>query len=205
VRILSVLDYHRAVRSPPPSPGDLFDLRVSLRHIEPTIWRALSVPAAVPLAALHEILQVAFGWQNSHLHDFHVGDIRFGMADTEHELLSVDERAAPLGAIAHEGSTLVYQYDFGDSWEHDIKVERVHGNGEETIRCTAGARACPPEDCGGVPGYMHLLEVLANPKDDEHAEMKQWAPRSFNPEKFDVVAVNKKFATLSKRLARWRK
>jgi hypothetical protein len=199
------LDYHRAVRSLPPSPGDLFELRVSLRDIEPIIWRALSVPAEVPLAALHEILQVAFGWQNSHLHDFHVGDIRFGIADVEDELFSVDERAAPIGAIAHEGSTFVYQYDFGDSWEHDIKVTRVHGDGEEIIRCIAGARACPPEDCGGAPGYAHLLEVLANPKDDEHAELKQWAPRGFNPEKFDVVAVNKKLGALSKRLARWQK
>jgi pRiA4b ORF-3-like protein len=193
------------VRSLPPSPGDIFDLRVSLRYIEPTIWRGLSVPADVPLAALHEILQVAFGWQNSHLHDFHVGDIRFGMTGIEDEMLSVDERAAPLGAVAQEGSFFVYQYDFGDSWEHDINVERVHRDRDETIRCTAGARACPPEDCGGAPGYAHLLEVLANPKDEEYADLKRWVGRSFDPEKFELVTVRKKLATLSKRLARWRR
>ncbi len=193
------------VRSLPPSPGDIFDLRVSLRYIKPTIWRGLSVPADVPLAALHEILQVAFGWQNCHLHDFHVGEIRFGMTGIEDEMFSVDERAAPLGAVAQKGSAFVYQYDFGDSWEHDIKVERVHRDRDETIRCTAGARACPPEDCGGVPGYAHLLEVLANPKDEEYADLKRWVGRSFDPEKFELVTVRKKLATLSKRLARWRR
>jgi len=84
------------VRSPPPRLGDVFDLRVTLRHIEPAVWRALRVPADVPLVVLHEILQIAFGWQNSHLHDFRVGDIRFGMADIDDEMFSVDERAAPL-------------------------------------------------------------------------------------------------------------
>lgn len=193
------------VFSPPPSFGDGFELRVTLRHIEPSIWRALSVPADLPLGALHEILQTAFGWTNCHLHDFRVGDIRFGMADTEDEMFCVDENAAPLGAVAHEGSKLVYLYDFGDDWEHDIAVERVIQGGDGAIRCTGGARACPPEDCGGPHGYAHLLEVLATPKDEEHAAMKRWAPRGFAPEKFDAAAVNKKLATLSKRVARWRK
>jgi pRiA4b ORF-3-like protein len=119
-------------------------------------------------------------------------------------MFSVDERAAPLGAVARQGSAFVYIYDLGDDWEHDVGVERVANGGYETIVCTGGARACPPEDSGGAPGYEHLLSVLANPKDDEFASMKQWIPRGFNPEKFDVVAVNKKLATLSKRLARWR-
>jgi len=193
------------VRSQPASFGDVFELRVSLRHIEPPIWRALRVPADVPLGVLHEILQTAFGWTNSHLHEFRVGDIRFGMTDIEDEMFSVDEDAAPLGAVARGESKLVYLYDFGDDWEHDIVVERLVQGGDGTIRCTGGARACPPEDCGGPPGYAHMLKVLANPKDEEHAEMKRWAPRGFGPEKFDAVAVNKKLATLSKRVARWRK
>src|SRR5579863_2120405 len=122
--------------------GDVFDLRVTLRDIDPPIWRALSVPAEVPMSVLHDVLQAAFGWTNSHLHDFHVGDIRFGMSGVEDEMFSVDERAAPLGALARAGSKLVYQYDFGDSWEHDLVVAGVTSGGEETIRCTGGARAC---------------------------------------------------------------
>lgn len=190
-------------RSPPPVLGDALDLRVSLRGIEPSVWRTLRVPAGVSLAMLHDILQRVFGWTDSHLHDFRFGDIRFGMTGIEDEMFSVDERAAPLGAVARAGSKFVYYYDFGDSWEHDVVVERVI-SGEETLRCTGGARACPPEDCGGVPGYEHLLQVLANPADEEYAEMKKWAPRGFDPEKFDVAAVNRKLAPLAKRLAKRR-
>jgi hypothetical protein len=159
----------------------------------------------LPLGGLHDVLQAAFGWQNSHLHDFQVGEIRFGMSDVEDEMFSVDENAAPLGAIARAGSRFVYRYDFGDDWEHDIVVEAVAQDGDRTIRCTGGARSCPPEDCGGPAGYARMLEVLANPEDEEHAEMKQWAPRGFSPEKFDVAAVKKKLATLSKRIGRRRK
>jgi hypothetical protein len=151
--------------------GDVFELRVTLRDIDPPIWRSLRLPVHVPLSVLHEVLQVSFGWNNSHLHDFQVGHIRFGMSGVEDEMFSVDERAAPLGAVARAGSKLVYEYDFGDGWEHDILVERVDSRGGDDIRCTGGARACPPEDCGGAHGYVHLLEVLANPKDEEYADM----------------------------------
>ncbi len=191
--------------TPLPAPGDSFDLRVSLRYIEPTIWRALSVPASMSLAALHEVLQVAFGWRNCHLHDFRVGDIRFALTSAEEEMFCVDERAAPLGAVARPGSKFVYQYDFGDDWQHDITVERVRHDGEQIIRCTGGERACPPEDSGGPPGYAHLLEVLTDPSYEEYADLKQWVGRGFDPEKFNLAAVNKKVTTLSKRLARgWR-
>lgn len=190
------------MRSDPPAFGDVLELRVTLRHITPPIWRALRVPADVPLSVLHDVLQTAFGWQNSHLHDFHVGDIRFGMADVEDGMFCVDGRAAPLGAVASAGSKLVYRYDFGDDWEHEVVVQRVDSRGERSVRCTAGERACPPEDCGGPHGYGHMLEVLANPADEEYEDMKRWAPRRFDPEKFDLVAVNKKLATLSTRLKR---
>src|SRR5262245_43966429 len=147
----------RAMRSRSPEFGDVFQLHVSLREIEPAIWRGLCVPADATLGDLHEVLQVAFGWQDCHLHQFDVYGIRFGMPDTEDELFSVDENAAPLGAVARGGSTFLYEYDFGDGWEHDVKVEWVVERGDELIVCTGGARACPPEDCGGVSGYAHLL------------------------------------------------
>ena len=132
-------------------------------------------------------------------------DVRFGMADVEDELFTIDERAAPLGALAWAGSKLLYLYDFGDDWEHDIVVERVGSGDDEAILCTGGERACPPEDCGGAGGYAHLLEVLANPDHEEHLEMKEWGPRRFDPEKFDLAAVNRKLATLSRRVARRRR
>ena len=97
-------------------------------------------------------------------------------------------------------SSFVYRYDFGDDWEHEIRVERVIADRTAGIECTGGARACPPEDCGGPHGYMQLIEVLGDPEDYEHAEMKRWVGRGFDPETFDRTAVNKKLATLSRRV-----
>lgn len=177
-------------------------LLVELCHVTPRIWRQLIVPAAVPLDALHDILQVAFGWTNSHLHDFSVGDVRFGVADIEDELLVVDERAAPLGAVALEGSTLVYRYDFGDDWEHQIRIEAVEEPKTSSTRvvCLAGARRCPLEDCGGAPGYENLIRVLGDPNDEEHADLKRWAGRAFDPEKFELEKVNKQLGVIARRL-----
>lgn len=193
------------MRSRNPEFGDLFELRVTLRHIKPAIWRGLQVPAELTLGELHQVLQLAFGWLDSHLHDFSVHDIQFGVVDVEDAFFVVDEHAAPLGAVANAGSKLVYRYDFGDGWEHEVKVERVVAGGEDGIRCTGGARACPPEDCGGAPGFAGLLKALANPKHEEHAAMKQWVGRGYDPERFDLAATNKKLAALAKRLGRRRK
>jgi hypothetical protein len=185
-----------------PELGDVFDLRIRLRHIEPEIWRQLLVPAEVSLAVLHEVIQVAFGWQNSHLHDFFVGSVRFGMADVEDEIFCVDEFAAPLGAVAGVGTSFLYRYDFGDDWEHDVTVKAISDGADEVFSCIGGARACPPEDCGGPPGYANLLEILNDPSHAEHQETKTWAGRRFDPEKFDATAVNRKLGALSKRLRR---
>jgi len=186
--------------------GDALELRVTLREIEPAIWRMVRVPADLTLGQLHDVLQTAFGWTNSHLHDFQVGDVRFGMDDVEDELFSVPEDAAPLGGIVRTGSKFIYRYDFGDDWEHEIKVERiVEGAADESVVCLDGARRCPPEDCGSTGGYQRMLEVLADPTDPEHREMKVWVGRGYNPEKFDLTAVNKKLATLTKRLGRGRR
>ena len=188
----------------PPAYGDQFTLRVTLRHITTAVWRLLHVPAQTSLGHLHEVLQVAFGWQNSHLHDFTVGKIRFGMVDVEDEIFAVDEHAAPLGAVARASTQMVYRYDFGDDWEHDIVVENVKPNGGDSITCSAGARACPPEDCGGPPGYENVLRVLSDPNDDEFASVKEWVGRKFNPERFDSAAVSKRLAALARRLSRRR-
>lgn len=188
-----------------PAFGDVLELRVTLLHIEPPIWRALRIPAWAPLAVLHEALQVAFGWKNYHLHEFRVGDARIGMLDPEHAHLCVDEHAAPVGAVVRVGSKFVYCYDFGDDWQHQVVVERMETTQDEAIRCLAGERAGPPEDCGGAHEYQDLIDALGNPRHERHAELKEWAPRGFDGEKLDLSAVNRKLGALSKRAARWRK
>lgn len=169
--------------------------------------RRVRVPAHAPLRVVHDVLQVALGWTDSHLHDFQIGTIRFGVPDIEERTFYVHEDGAPLGAVAVQGSTFVYRYDFGDDWEHDVTVERVmSGEDAAIITCTGGERACPPEECGDPHGYANLLEVLANSKHEQHAGMRRWTRRGFNSEKFDLVAVNKKLAALSKRVGlrkRW--
>ncbi len=179
-------------------------LHVQLQDITPAIWRRLVVPAEVTLDVLHDILQVSFGWTDSHLHEFQVGDARFGIADVPEELLVVDERAAPLGAVACEGATFIYHYDFGDSWDHAITVESISDPTAEpvVVECLGGARACPPEDCGGVPGYQNLLRVLADPTDEEHRDMKTWVGRGYDPEKFNIDKVKKELRTIARRLER---
>ncbi|MBI3203240.1 MAG: plasmid pRiA4b ORF-3 family protein, partial [Myxococcales bacterium] len=111
--------------------GSTMQLHVELRDVSPAIWRRLVVSAEVTLDVLHDILQAAFGWTNSHLHDFQVGDVRFGTADAEEELLVVDEAAAPIGAVAREGTVFLYRYDYGDDWEHTITVESVSEPGPD--------------------------------------------------------------------------
>jgi hypothetical protein len=189
------------VRQVRPSFGDVFELRVSLRDIEPAVWRSLRVPADVPIGVLHDVIQLTFGWKNYHLHEFFIDDIRFGPVDDEDEIFCVDELGAPLGAVARLGATFRYLYDFGDDWEHDITVEALDQQAaDHMIRCTGGARACPPEDSGGAHGYAELLALLAQPDHEEYAATKRWVGRGFDPEKLDLAAANKRLATLSKKL-----
>ena len=181
------------------------ELRVRLRGIKPPIWRRVAVPADSTLDVLHEILQIAFGWTNAHLHCFNVGTVRFGMADVEADLLVVDECHAPIGALARKGDAFLYEYDFGDDWEHEVLVEDVYEKGIDVrVECIDGARAAPPEDCGGVPGYENVVAALTNPEHPERREIRTWVGRAYDPEKFDVARVNKKLAAIEKRLARAR-
>lgn len=164
-----------------------FELHVQLRHIKPAIWRTLEVPGAATLEDVHYAIQVAMGWQNSHLHEFRIGRRRYGMSDVDEfgELGPIeDERAHALQDVTQSGARFLYTYDFGDGWEHDVTVKRVSSATKRaTPRCLDGERACPPEDCGGAPGYANLLTVLADPKHEEHEEIRQWVPRGFDPER----------------------
>jgi hypothetical protein len=182
--------------------GDILELHVSLREIEPQVWRRVRVPADLALSELHEVLQVAFGWQNRHLHDFEAGGVRFAPLDIEDELLAIDEDGAPIGAVVRVGGSFTYRYDYGDDWEHFIKVECVVDDAEDTIVCVGGERACPPEDAGGAPGYADILAALASPEHASHHEIRVWVGRRFDPARFDLAAVNKKLKTLARQLGR---
>ena len=169
----------------------LYEIRVQLRDIEPPIWRILRVPSRTSLLKLHKILQRAMGWTNSHLHLFEIDGKPYGEGDFEWDFEVKDYRGMRLDKIFTEGRTsLLYEYDLGDSWRHDITLLGTV-EGEEKHGCIDGARACPPEDCGGVSGYYHLLEALSDSEHEDHDMLMEWVGCKFDPEAFDVEAIDR--------------
>ncbi len=171
----------------------VYQLKVTLKGTRPPIWRRLQVRGSTTLLKLHTIIQIAMGWTDSHLHQFIVGGMYYGMPDVEWDDDMQDERRIKLGQIVSAvKDRFTYEYDFGDSWEHEIMVEKVLAPepGAQYPICLAGKRACPPEDVGGVWGYAEFLDTIADPERPEHEEMLEWIGGSFDAEAFDLEAVN---------------
>ncbi len=175
----------------------VYQLKIVLQDIRPQIWRRVQVPADIRLGRLHLVFQFALGWTNSHLHSFAFDGVQYTMPYEEgalEELQMEDERNLSLEDLVKAAKTRFgYDYDFGDSWHHEVMVEKVL-SADPAIRypiCLAGTRACPPEDCGGVGGYAELQKVLKNPKHPEYPDMKLWVGRRYDPEAFDLERINK--------------
>lgn len=161
-------------------------LRVSLR--DTGVWRRLVVPESLTLRQLHAVLQTAMGWQDYHLHMFDVDGVLYGDVEEIEDRPLGDEDIFTLAQAAREFS---YEYDFGDGWQHDIVIEQtVPSIGAGTPHLVDGAGACPPEDCGGPGGFEHLLEVLADPSDEDHESMLEWVGGSYDPSAFDIDSTN---------------
>jgi hypothetical protein len=177
---------------------EIFQIKVALVGSDPEIWRRLLVPASITLAALHNVLQIAMGWDNSHLYEFRKGKQCYGMPNPDEEFYNVprtiDDRKVRLDEILlRVGSNFVYTYDMGDSWEHSVVVEkRLPADPDVAYPvCTGGERACPPEDCGGVGGFYRVLEAIQNPEDAEAKELLEWVGEGYDPEAFSVEDVNR--------------
>ncbi len=177
----------------------VYEFKITLLGAKPPIWRRLQVPGDANLGWLHAVIQVAMGWTNSHLHHFLTSDARYSNPRHTEDMgfgeePDRDEAKAKLVQVApHEGAQFGYEYDFGDSWEHEITVEKILPNAAATAAtalCLDGAGACPPEDCGGIWGYVELLKTLKNPKHPEHRAMKEWLGRPFDAKAFDVAKTN---------------
>lgn len=173
----------------------IFQLKVSLRDIEPEIWRSVQVPEDTKLPRLHRILQLLFNWEDYHLHDFIAGQRVYSVPDSDdafNERKVSDERLVPLNRIvARVGDTFEYVYDFGDDWRHGILLEAILLPEADASypRCVGGARNRPPEDAGGPGGYADYLEALADPEHEEHGNMLAWRG-AFDPEAFSIDSVN---------------
>ena len=179
----------------------LYQLKITLRDVsKPPVWRRVLVPADDSLGDLHAVIIAAMGWDDSHLHMFSDGSTRYSTPDMDLDDEDEDEDDFALAdVLAEPGDRLRYTYDFGDGWDHDIKLEKVFPPDADppvdvVPECLAGKGACPPEDCGGPWGYAALKEVLADPSDEEYGERLEWLgledPSDFDPAAFDLAAVN---------------
>jgi hypothetical protein len=193
------------------SGRQVFRFRITLRDIAPQVWREVEVPASYSLWDLHVAIQDAMGWDDRHLHVF-----RFPRSQARAVELGIPDPDLPVGEdsvlpdwehtilefFPEAGATGMYEYDFGDGWEHDVRLEAIvpRTKGVKYPRCTGGERACPPEDCGGPHGYSELLEILFDPQHEEFERTRIWVGSGFDPERFRTSTVR-----FSNPTARWKR
>jgi hypothetical protein len=180
----------------------IYQLKVTLRGSRPPIWRRVLVPGKFSLHKLHQVIQLAMGWTDSHLHQFIIDGQYYGIPSPEDFEPVRDERRQTLSQIAtREKRKFFYEYDFGDGWGHEIVVEKILSP-EPGIKCPAcikGKRACPPEDVGGLWGYETFLEAIEDPHHEEHESYLEWVGGDFDPEACDLDEINQALAR-----AKWR-
>lgn len=180
------------------SSVSVYQFKVTLRDSKPPIWRRIQVRSDTTLYKLHQTLQVVMGWSDYHLHQFVIHGAYYGTPDPEFDYEVKNEKRVKLNqVISGEKEKFVYEYDFGDSWKHVILLEKILPLDQEVAYpiCLAGKRACPPENCGGIWGYYDFLEAIQDPKHPEHDEMLEWVGGSFDPEEFDLDAINEEVKT----------
>ena len=187
----------------------LYQFKITLMDTKPPIWRRIQVKDCT-LDKLHEFIQTAMGWTNSHLHQFKIDEALFGdpmLMEEDFEARGFeDSTETMLSAVIPKRCNpfaFEYEYDFGDSWNHKIAFEGFP-NPEKGVKypvCLEGERACPPEDVGGVSGYDEFLQAIANPKHEEHEACLKWAGGAFDSEKFSATAATKR---MRQGLPNWR-
>jgi hypothetical protein len=171
----------------------IYPLKLTLSHTRPPIWRRVEVPADISLYRLAAVIITAMGWSGGHLHQFRIGEEYYGIPHEDDLSETIDERKVSLKSIVDQGiKKFIFEYDFGDGWEHVVEFEGTiePSKGAKYPRCTAGARCCPPEDCGGPPGYEDFLQAIRDPKHPEHESMREWIGGDFDPEKFYLNALS---------------
>jgi Plasmid pRiA4b ORF-3-like protein len=184
------------------APSEIARLKVSLDDVEPAVLRLIEVPLRIRLDRLHAVLQVAVGWSNSHFWEFRARDIGWGVPDPGWGDGPLDATKATLrGVLVDTGvKRLTYLYDYGDGWEHTIKIERIRAAPPgELYPCLLDARGrCPPEDIGGPPGYAEFLEAMVDPNHERHKELTEFYDADFDPNALDVIAIQRRVADLAK-------
>ncbi len=174
-------------------PPAVYQLKITLLGTRPPIWRRIQVASDVTLERLHDILQIVMGWTDSHLHEFVSDGREFGTPNPEIPELENERRVRLNQVLKAPNDKMTYEYDFGDSWEHQVLLEKVLPP-EPGVRypvVVTGKRAGPPEDVGGVFGYADFIDAIRDPNSPEREEFLEWAGEDFDPEAFDVEEVNR--------------
>ncbi len=175
--------------------------RITIQDIAPPIWRRFILPLDLNLAQLHEVIQAAFDWTDSHLHQFIIGGLVYGAPEFDEDypderktFKATEVRLGDFEFVHISNPVFLYEYDFGDSWCHLIEVEDLvrRGDSLKVPLCIGGERHRPPEDVGGTHGYAEFLEAWSDESHEDHRRYRVWAGRSFHPEKFDIDATNKR-------------
>lgn len=176
--------------------GSIYQLKITLRDFRPLIWRRVLTPGKFTLYKLHQVIQLAMGWTDSHLHHFLIDGVYYSYPYPDSDWEDSGDKDSRRVTLAQRAPQVkrkfIYEYDFGDSWEHDILVEKIEPAepGTKYPLCLKGVGACPPEDVGGVWGYANFLEAIADPKHAEHASYLEWVGGEFDPSAFDLARVN---------------
>ena len=188
-----------------PGNAPILQLLITLMHIEPPIWRRVLVPTNMNLARLHDVIQAAMGWQEYHLHEFQIGDRRYGVPDPAFEdpdFKVYHDANFKLDAVLGRGiERFIYTYDFGDNWQHDIVIEQQLPSDASKTYPTfmAGERRCPPEDVGGVPGFYEFLDAISDPAHEDHKHMLEWAGGRYDPDELDIYRINLGMENMARR------
>lgn len=176
-----------------------YQLHIQLCDIKPAVWRRLVVADAMTLAELHRAIQAVMGWQNRHLYEFEIAGQRYGQPNAdEPEDPTMDARRYTLGQLL-QGQALAirYLYDFGDGWLHRIKLEAVTPADSCQPQCLGGSNACPPEDCGGIPGFADFVAAVQDPAHPGHASVRRLHAGDFDPRHFDLQRAQARLHSLA--------
>ncbi|MFH1121928.1 MAG: plasmid pRiA4b ORF-3 family protein [Bacteroidota bacterium] len=174
-----------------------YQIQISLQSSKPKIWRRILIPSDMKLSDFHKVIQTSMGWTNSHLHQF-IKDGNYYLLKMKDDIFwddmdNVDYKKMKVSdLLTFEKEKMVYEYDFGDSWYHDIVLEKIHPFQKDQILpvCIKGKMNCPPEDCGGVWGYLQMLEILSQPGHEEYNSYLEWLGEEFDPEHYNQEEIN---------------
>ena len=176
-----------------------YQLKIGLKGAKPPIWRRFLIENSVTLPELHLVIQIVMGWKNCHLHQFIVANKYYGISDPDFDmdLETIDENKYRISQLLiKEKDSIVYEYDFGDGWEHNIRLEKIltFDPKQELPFCIKAKGACPPEDVGGIWGYYDFLEALNDSKHPEHEGFREWIGGDFDPDGCDIDGINRLLA-----------